>query len=208
MTVFNLQSSTETLGTAIKEIIPGVANSILQINSLTYTSGTTGHTIYIMRPVAVAIADTAATASQAVINFTDVTTMKGPNTTVAETLASQDYIGYQDSTGKFQIGLVTSVAANAVTLSNSLTTSINAGQTIWIFGELARASHLQFTPPVSATTTIPMMAQAGIPGQVDSNSNAGIGHPVIVYSNNATAAGILVSVSGQYISDVSSVTMT
>ena len=206
MAIFNLPSATATSGTAIRKIIPGVANSITRINNLIYTSGSTAHTISILRPVATTTADTTTASGGTIINVTSAVTMKAPNSITPELITAGDYLAWVDSTGKFQFDTVFGVASNALTMTATL--SISAGQTIWIFGELARATHLTFSPPVSATTVMPLAAQGGIPGQLDSNSRAGVGDPLIVYSTNVTAAGTIVSVSGEYITDTSNITMT
>tara|TARA_R110000803_G_scaffold18695_2_gene49583 strand:- start:317 stop:892 length:576 start_codon:yes stop_codon:yes gene_type:complete len=190
------------------QIIPGVANSITRINTLIYTCGTAVHAVTIMRPVATTITDVAAATGQPVIEVTDAVTMKAPNTVTPEPLAGPDYLAWIDSTGKFQYDTVSSITSNAVTMTGNLSASIAAGQTIWIFGEVGRVSHMVLKPPVSATTVMQVAVQGGVPGQLDSNSRAGVGDPLMVYSNNPTTQGWIVSVSGEYITDTSDITMT
>jgi len=200
MPVFNLPSATESAGTLIQQIVPGAAGLIAKINSLTYTSGSTAHTVTILRATASTSVDGRAAADQKVVSLSSPT-MRTVNAASTENVAIGDYLAFLDEKGKYVFDVVAGVAGAAMTMTVNLTTAIGDGSAVWIFGEIGRASAIALTPPVSATTTIPLAVAAGIPGQLDTNSRLGTGDPMLISSTNATAAGVIVSVSGDYTSE-------
>jgi hypothetical protein len=202
MSVFQFSTVTDTAGTAFGVVIPPVAGKIARVNEIIYTSGATAHTVYVMRPVGKTTSDGQGfDVASLDIPVSNVNAMPAPNSTTSETIAASDYMAWLDTDGKYQFGEVAGVSANVVSLSASYPPGVPDGSPVWIFGELARAPHLAFSPPVSATTKIPLVAQGGVPVQLDSSVRSGVGDPILVLSNNLTAAGTLVSVTGSYEDD-------
>lgn len=199
MPVFTLPSATAAFGTEIWSVVPSYQSMIPRIQSIVYTSDTAQHTITVMRAVATTVANNRASASQAVIEFSNIGAMTNPNSSVKENVAANDFVVFVDDDGKQVADKVASVAGNNVTMTSALSTPVPEGAKIYIFGEVGRATHLQFSPPVSTTATLNVLAQGGIPGQLDTNNITGEGHPMIVHSDNVTAAGTIVACNGYYV---------
>jgi hypothetical protein len=200
MPVFNLPSATETAGTVITQVVPRVEGLIARINHLTYTSAGTAHTITVMRATADTTADGRAAAGQKVVTLSNISAMNTVNSSADEDIAASDYLAWVDDEGKIAFDIVASISSSAVTMTVNFTNPIPDGSPVWIFGALARASHLSFSPPASATTVMPLNAQAGIPKQLDSNERSGVGDPILIQSSNGTSAGTIASTSGAYYS--------
>ena len=207
MPVFTLPSLTASSGTAIQQIVPPLAGAIARITSLMYTSAAAAHTITVMRATAKTTADGRAAAAQKVMTLSNVAAMNTVDATSAEGVAIGDYMAWYDDEDKIVFDVVAGISSSAVTMTVNFGNDIPDGSPVWIFGELARASVITFTPPVSLTTTFFLNAQAGIPGQLDSNSRAGDNDPLIISSNNITNAGAMVYISGEYVA-ATDVTMT
>ena len=204
--VFAAKSVTAAANTAFNVLVPAIPNMIPRITNIIYTSSSTAHTLTVMRTSASTTAAARAASGQKVVEFTDIGAMNTVDDDSDEIVAANDFIVFQDEFGRQHVDFVASVSGNNVTMTVNLPGNVDAGAPIWILGELARASVLTFTPPVSATTGLGMMCQGGIPGQANTQSRTGAGDPIVVYSNNATAAGILVTVTGYY-ADSGDVTM-
>lgn len=200
MSVFNLSSATETANTVITQVVPREVGTIARITTLTYTSAGTAHTITVMRAVAETTANGRAAAGQKVVTLANISAMNTINASSDEDVAANDYLAWIDTQGKVAFDIIASVSSSAVTMTVNFTNAIPDGSPVWIFGELARASHLTYKPPVSATTTMILNAQAGVPIQLDTNTRSGVGDPLLIQSSNATAAGTIVSASGGYVS--------
>lgn len=199
MARFQTSSATASAGTAIFKLIRGADGLITTINNIIYTSGSTAHTITILRPVAATTAAGGTNGGESVITFADLGAMKITNSSSIELAATNDYIAWINTNGQYAYDTIGSVSGNEVTTTNSIGTAIDGGAPVWIFGELARTTHVTLSPPVSATTSMDVQVQAGQPGQINTNVRVGDGDPVIVTSNNATAAGTIVSISGTYV---------
>lgn len=200
MAVFYRGYHTESAGTAIVEVIPPSGNGIVQVQRLVYTSAATAHTLYIMR--ACGQTTTVQGSLSGATTITLAQTDPGKATTGAdETLAASDYLVWQSQTGKYFADTVSSVSGSVVTLSNALTADVLAGANVWAFMELGRATHTQLKPAVSTTTEYIGIFQAGIPIQQGLNfSRSGSGEPLLIISNNITAAGSIDYISGVYVS--------
>ena len=200
MATFSLSSATAGAGTAIQKLIRGADGLITRINNITYTSAGTAHTITIMRPVASTTVDGGSNSGDSTLDVANLGAMRVTNSDSIELIATSDYIAWINTDGKYQFDTVGSVSGNTVTTTSSLGTAVADGAPVWIFGELGRATHVTLSPPVSTTTSIDCRISAGQPGQVNTNVRVGSGDPLIISSSNATAAGTIVSVSGEYVS--------
>lgn len=179
--------------------IQPVEDRIVRMNEIDYTTGISGHVIYVMRAVAETRADGHAASGQKVVTLANVSAMNVINTSTPETVAASDFLAWIDSTGKIAWDIVASVSSSAVTMTANFTNDIIDRSPVWIFGELLRASHLNFIVGASSTVHISdMAAQGGIPLQLDTNTRSGVGDPIIVASDNAADAGVFISASGIY----------
>lgn len=190
---------TESAGTAIVEVIPAYQDMIPRIEQMAYTSAATAHTIYIMRACGVTTATQGSLSGATTVTLAK--TDPGKATTGAdETLAASDYLVWVDENGVFKADTVSSVSGSVVTLSTALGSDVVVGAKFWAFMELGRATHFQLKPAVSTTTRYENInVQAGIPDQQGVNfTRTGSGEPLLVVVNNATAAGSIDYISGNY----------
>lgn len=200
MATFSLSSATAGAGTAIQQLIRGADGLITRINNITYTSAGAAHTITIMRPVAATTIDGGSNGGDSSFDVANLGAMKVTSSSSIELIATNDYLAWVNVNGIYQFDTVSSVSGNTVTMTSSLGTAVADGAPVWIFGELGRAPHVTLSPSVSTTTSINCHVQAGQPGQVNTNVRVGSGDPLIVSSDNGTAAGTIVSISGEYVS--------
>ena len=202
MPIFHIDYHTESADTEIIELIPPQAGLVPRITAYSYTSAASEHIVYFMRAIGETTAVGQSLTGQAIIEFADVSIFKDTSGT-DEDLNTDDYVCYMTAAGKCEWNKVSSLSGSAVTLANNLAEVVNAGAQIWTFGELARNMHVQHRPPVSATSDhAGLNLQGGVPVQLDQyNVRSGIGDPMLITSNNATAAGVLRHVSGVYVLD-------
>lgn len=209
MMAFQISSATAGAGTAITALIPGIPGKVTRIKNIRYQTAGTPHTITILRPVAYTTADDTAVSGQAVIRLDNVSAMKSINTINDEIIATNDYLIVERRDGKYEQDTVSSVSGNDVTMTNVLGGTVSSGGGVWILGELGRASHITLTTTASTTETFDLNALGGIPGQLDTgNAHIGSGDPLFVSVDNVTAAGTLISISGDYVDAAEGVTMT
>ena len=187
---FSYGKVTQTADTVITRTIPPSYNAFTHITNLKYTAAGTAHTVTVMRPLAAPTTLTsAAAASQAVINVA----------ALAGSLAANDYLVIEKPDGTYHTGIVSSVSTLAVTLTANVPSGgFASGAKVWNLGVAADHTNLVFNGIASATTTyndyVSSVAATVFKEQ-----------PMIVYSNNATAAGTLENVSGGYSPSVSAV---
>jgi hypothetical protein len=192
--------------------VPGAYTHVTQA---VYTAAGTAHDLVFMRPLnwAVVAADVAAN-SGAVTLLTDPglysTNYKyplGPDaggvvaTVANNAIAGSDYVAVQLRDGTWHMSLVTSVSSLTVTMTtvcpNVTGGGIEAGSILFFFGVAADVNpqtgkaHLAITSVASARTSLLDSGGGGVP-------TLNPGDPMILYSANAAATGILNSASGRY----------
>lgn len=186
-----LGRKTATADTVIRHVVPALRNAIARIMKLVYTAAGTAHTVTVMRPIASATtlaADCAGTATITLTASLDAT---------SNALAANDIVVLRRKDTDFHhLGIVSSVSSLTVVLTAALPTTFEAGSDIWNFGIPGdtnpypgdNAAHPGFTGTASATTTY-SNDQVGIVAAFSKNE------PLVVSSNNATAAGVIEQVS-------------
>jgi len=195
---WSLDSHTETAGTVIFDGVQPSINSVAKINSLFITSGSTAHTWYIMK--ALGYSTTTAAAAAGATEIVVAALAFDP----LQTLATNDYIAVQLTSGDYFFALVTGVSTLTLTVA-ALPQAVLSGAKVWYFGAFGDTGHDQIKPPVSITTPI----QAAAPAHISDSSYSfdssniryesnGLGRPMIIYNANATAASTLVSAGGTY----------
>jgi len=209
MPVFHFGYHTETLGTAITEIIPGVPGMIPRITAVTFKSAGTAHNVRLLRCVAATTAASNAASGQLVIEFTDTGAMNDPSNGTDEPVAANDFVAYMTDGGIQELNSVASVSGNNVTMATNLAYPVDVNATIWIFGEIARATHITHVTEINVLNPrYDLTAQNGTPGQIDQyNARSGAGDAAIIHIDNLTAASAIKHVSGIYV-DASDVTAT
>lgn len=180
---------TQAFGTAIVRTIQPVINHYTHLSSLKYLAAGTAHTITVMRPLGRTTLSAAADANQAVINLT-----ADPGS-----IAGNDYVVIAKPDGTFHTGVVSSVNSLAVTLTANVPTGGFAnGAIVWFMGVAGDHTNSQFDGTAS-TLVSHGDGISSLFGTLDDYA------PMIVYSNNATAAGTLQQVSGFYSPNVPAV---
>jgi hypothetical protein len=179
---------TETAGTVIRALTPVRKGLRAVLTLLSYSSGGTAHTVTVLRPLGQTTLSAAAAASQAVVNLT-----ADPGAgTVAGGIAANDKVVIEKPDGTLHYGVVSSVATLAVTLTANVPAGgFSAGARVWFYGVNAD-KHPTFKPPVSAQTTF--ASESGVV------SAERLEQPLIVESDNGTAAGTFGAVEVAYCS--------
>ena len=130
----------------------------------------------------------------------DVTTInEADGGTTTETLAGSDYVVVKHTDGTYGVYIVSSVSSLTVTLTTNLSKAVDSGAPVYKMYELARPATGKgfpaqvFKPAASALTSLGSesadMAVAESPNKSE---------PLVVHSDNATAAGFLHLVQGVY----------
>lgn len=217
---------TQTAGTLITRLITPLFGAVTRLVSLAYTCGATAHTLTVMRPLGKTTVASPAAGGQNVINITNdpgkfSTTYPGGTSNVADDgIAANDFVAYQCNDGTWVVDTVASVATLALTMTTNVPASgVAAGAPLWFFGIATDTNpadnlpHPQFTLTASQLTTLGDTVGEGIAGFVGSiahppfmasggattgNNMDGTNEPLIVQSNNITAAGTLETVQAMY----------
>jgi hypothetical protein len=186
------------------------------ISQLVYTAGSTAHDVVIMRPL-----NWARITTDVAINSTTMVLETNPGTYssyykydlppeaggkvagVADNgIAGSDYVAYQLRDGTWQINTVSSVSSLTLTLGTATPNitggGVEAGSICFFFGVAADSdpatglAHLTINSVASARTSL---LDGSAPGAI---STLRPGDPMIIYSANASNAGIISVVSGYY----------
>lgn len=187
-------SQTQTAGTRIRQLIPPRQRGIARITRVVYTAAGTAHTLTFARPIGRTTASVAAASGQAVINLT-----ADPGVT-GNLIAANDLVAVRETDGVTRLYIVSSVSGLAVTMTSNFTAGVAAGASVWNFGLLTDTdprtglAHPTLLPPASATTTYEDREGGVIAGHEPDA-------PLLVDSNNASAAGTLQQVSWSYTAD-------
>jgi len=206
---YAIPRQTQTAGTVIAACVPPRKWRRTKISFLQYTSGATAHTITFLGELgrttltaAAAGGATSFTLARDPGNYSAAPEFSGRGitpSTANNLLAASDYFVVQLADGTWYMATVSSVSTNAdgtvtVTVSAIPSAGIAKGATYFHMGVAGdtdphrNAANPQLKPGTSATTVYPNASGAG--GSVIFQSH----HPespVIVYSDNPTAAGTL-----------------
>jgi hypothetical protein len=192
------------------------------ITSVVYTTTTTAHIIYLMRPKNYTTVASAAAISQAVINITAdpgiystnfdplgwwggfANGVTKPACCVDRGIAANDFCAYQLKDGTWVFDTVSSVSTLAITMTTNVF-NVTGG------GVLANAPFYFFglvgdIVPQTGQVHTSTNSLATTNNQAMLRDTTGVGHfqafnggdPLLVVSSNATNAGILEQVSGFY----------
>jgi hypothetical protein len=220
---FSAPRATATANTAFVSLIrpnPGGGTSqtgiraggYSHVTKVCYTTGGTAHPIYIMRPLNYTTFTADAAAGQAVVNIAAnpgawATTgvykygdLNGATPSVANNLlAANDYVVYQTADGLYYADTVASIATLAVTLTTNVPTGgVKSGGLLYFFGVATDTDPGSGFP--HPTTTIAASQTRDISWSADMGVVHGLhaGDPLLFYSGNPTAAGILEFLTGFY----------
>lgn len=197
----NITNQTATAGTAIMAAVPPSENLRLKtrIMGLAYISAGTAHTLTIMKALAKTSLTAAAAAGATTINVASTTFG------AAQTLAASDFavIRLQVATGYiYQLLAVSGVSTLALTVT-ALETAAPSGSPVWLFGTASEANAgLDVLKPTISTKTQYNFGDGGVStsgyrAEVTNviYTRSGRGDPLIVHSDNATAAGTIENIA-------------
>ena len=186
---------TETFATPIVDLIPPQSGSIIRLTSWVYTAAGTVHDLLFMRALN-QVETTAAAAAAATTIVLDSATFCG------QTIAANDYVVTENADGTHTSHLVSALATLTITVP-SLAKAINSGAKVWIMGAPADTSYHSTLKSIASTRLelvdyLSGIAQGGFDDGT-SYARTGTGDPVLLYSANGTAAGILNRASARYV---------
>jgi hypothetical protein len=200
---------TQTEGTLISRLIEPWQNGFTQIVGARYTVGADAHVLTMLRPLNVVTFSKAAVAGQAVVNVTadpGVYNVLGTLATANNPIQANDNVVYEAADGTFVIDTVASVALPAITLNTNLPVGgVAVGGHFWFFGLATdtNPNNNEVHPSFNAlANTIFTLGRAdglvSIPDHPLLSLGGGKYQPLILQSNNVSAAGTLESVAAEY----------
>lgn len=183
-------SVTAAGGTAFTLAIPPRADAYTFILGLLYENGATAHTLTILRvqETCSIVADAAAGATTWIVN--DM-----PHDAANGVVASGDYWLVEHGDGTLGTYVTSSISGNTVT-SGALSKMIAIGAKAWYMGAAGDANGTQFTISASKDRALPASGGGDFRNLLARSTEKN--EPLLIYSNNATNAGILVSTTRAY----------
>lgn len=202
---------TQTADTVIARLVYPKRDAITAITFCSYINQGTAHTLTVMRPFNWTTFTADASAAQAVVNITvnpgaystagvwQYNTFGGTPSVANNLMAASDFVVYELPDGNYVVDTVASITSLAVTLTTNVPTGgVKKGGRIWFYGittdlnPQTGKAHPAHTLTASVTTTIQN-------NYGDAFRSLNAYDPIIVHSNNATAAGTLERVSALYL---------
>lgn len=167
-------AATASADTIIDVLCEGKPGFMSRLSKLRYVSLGTAHTLTCMRVLGTTTLSAAAASGQAVV---DITADPG-------SIAANDYVVVVTPAGVQHLRKVSSVDTLEITLSSNVPAALAAGSTFYFLGIVGDTGHVQFKPTVSTATEY----TDTVTGVCESNAK---GEPMVVNSDNATAAGVI-----------------
>lgn len=194
---FGRGKKTEAAATRIRALVPGDRHGFTYLTFLRYTAAATAHTLTMMRGHSFSRTTTAIASGVTVVVEDALTDAAG------NALAAADVVAIQLADDSWHLGVVDTGGWNAGTKTITLTAGttltgtvgVAAGGRVISYGVAGDSGHANYTltAGASATTNYPAVANSG-PLAKSAQRN----EPIIVDSDNATAAGTLEAVSAVY----------
>jgi hypothetical protein len=179
-------TATATAATAFTQLIPPERNLTPVITALSYITGTTQHTLTVLKPFGDTTVATAASASG-----TALVLAADPGTSsLAGAPAQNDFVAYQHTDGTWAVQKLGSTpwAVETLTLTvSSLAKAVAKGQRLFFFGAPGDTGHLQILAGPAAASGTARINYVG----VQLTPGAKPGDALLIHSDNATAAGFL-----------------
>lgn len=209
---FAVPKQTQTAGTVIKDVIPPLQNLRTKLALLKYTVSTTAHTITVLRPLAKTTVKTAAAASATSLIITRDPGNYSANATLDQKqftpsvannlIAANDWFAVRKPDGTWLLDKPSAATTNAdgsvtLTVSALPTGGIAAGADFFFFGITTdtnpqdNKAHPSFASGTSQTITFGDGSSSLVEGY-------NLGDPLMLHSDNATAAGTLEQAAGFY----------
>lgn len=198
ISAFGRGKATATAATRIRVLVPGDPHGYTYLTFVRYTAAGTAHTLTMMRGQSFSTAASLVAAAAVAVPVNDALVDGAGNV-----LAAVDVVAIELDDGSWHLGIVDTSGWNAGTKTITLTAgtaiptgrSVPAGNRVISYGVAGDSGHAAYTltGTASATTSYPAVANAG-PLIKSTTRN----EPIIVDSDNATAAGTIEGVSAVY----------
>jgi len=195
---FSQPSVTQTAGTVITSLIQPRPNGIARINEVVYESAATAHDLVFMKSLGESYLTAAAAAGATSIVVAAKAFDPG------QTLAANDYIALQLTSGVYQLLKISAVSTLTLTV-DALDEAALSGAKVHYFGAAADTGHFTMSTKASTVNRYATAPPGGVVNSgwsfVSSNTryqNKGFGKPILFYSANGTNAGLLRSLNGTY----------
>ena len=197
---FNKKRATAAADTVITVLVePAMNGARTRVTNIQYLSGNTAHTITVMKALARTTTSAASIANTNTVTLTSLS-FRG------DTLAANDYIVLENSDFTFTSHICSAVntTTKVATISPNTTVAISSGARVWIMGATGEAEHGKMlsiaNTIVQFESSLSGVACAGYRTTVSGTTytRSGNDDPVILHSNNATAAGVFENISGYY----------
>lgn len=193
-------AKTQTAGTVITQLIQPKVGGIARVNKINYTSGSTVHTLQFLRSQGSTTTTAAAAAGDSTITVASTSPITSDFSSATETLAANDWIAIQSTDGTYELAKVSSVSSLTITLTATLAKAVSSGATVYAFYELARAATAAGRPAILFYPTASTLSSIGCEDHASAIvDGVARGAPVMVHSDNATAAGYIQALAGAYL---------
>lgn len=192
---------TATAGTPITALFPPRRGAFTRLIKMLYLAGATAHTLTVLKCLGKTTLSAAAASSATTVVLT-----ADPGTgTPASGIATNDWIAVQLDDGTFFLAKATGVSTLTITVA-ALPAGAAAGNNVYFFGAPADHASSQTNPKVNNVVGSAFTCTASVLKDF-SDVAAGLhmslnqNEPIMVYSDNATAAGELQQATAVYTSN-------
>jgi hypothetical protein len=196
----------QAFGTRIQVLIPPDKRGKTRISTLSYLDAGTAHTLTTLRPIGRTKVNGAAASGQAVVNIVAdpgvATGFVNPlnNVAIVNTngIAANDLVAIRELDGITRFYKVSSVSTLAITLTANLVAGCAGGEDFWDFGittdtdPRTGSAHPALKSGAGSTVTTFNERDNGVVATI------GADEPILLDSNNATAAGTFTAYSWGY----------
>lgn len=183
---FSIANKTAVAGTAITGLVWPMVGAVARIVKMVYICSTTAHTLSILRSQGTTVTTAASAAGASTLTIDNVAPYSGEN------LAASDYIVVKNTDGSFNEYIISSIntTTKVVTITGTLAKAVSSNATVWAMYEVARTAgpnpSLQYKAVVSVTNTFNTESE-----EVGIAVSGSTYEPLLIHSDNATAAGTL-----------------
>lgn len=207
---------TQTAGTVINRLVPPKLGMLTVVSSLVYNCSTTAHTLTILKPIGKTTFTAAGASGQAVVNVLANPGPTGDGTTgsaannyypqgvTANALAASDLVAIREQDGVTRLYTISSISSLAFTLTANLVAGVAAGDDLWHFGittDTDPSTGDAHETILVVASTINKFGAADDPS-FGVTASFRVDEPILIQSNNTTAAGEIVSCGEAYIPKV------
>jgi hypothetical protein len=189
-------SKTAAAGTVFTGLIPPKAQAYSKIARMVYTTAGTAHTLSVLKAQGRTTTTAAQIATDTSLTLSSISLAYDENgASLSENLAASDYVVVQHTDGTWGAYLMSGISGNTLTIG-ALAKAVASGAVVYGMYEVARTTgkaSWQVTTRTSTTETFETYDPA-----VAVVSSSKVNEPLLIHSNNATAAGTLLYVSAVY----------